>query len=521
MYHRKQQTDWNRYLTDFERAALERITGKAWLEIGDYVTANPITEALSDGVDLVATLQDIPGFGKRAMARLATLCQMAVYDAWDGPERDGKAKGLRRHWYAWFKVHFAQPISALWAQHGDKKESEGFDGTAWAARLSVTYGLLVDRDQVTYKQLWVEDTSRMIQSIDFTLFRSAHFMVTVEKDSIFHDYTPACKALGASVLVSGKGKMSKAATEKVLRDVFRWREDYDPFTHKDPLVVLHLSDHDADGEAVIGPTFGEQARRYTPHVREARIGIKPESVEDWTQDWYDVKTTNKGYISWAQEKALFMAQCSCGAETPVQGVGMYGTTPSDPDYVPHTCPRCQRDMPFIVTVKKPEFNLDMLDPKGFEVEALPSRAYYKLFVRALLECLPFEYILEKLRDECKADHWQAAQAIQEQVLEENESYQKLLSIFDQLEEVKGKFERKVRRTLEDLGEPHKSDWRDEEDDPKVEDFEEHVYEAGDWARPWRPFSQQLRTDRLIEFLEEEHEDTIQAFVDEVLEWDIN
>jgi hypothetical protein len=122
---------------------------------------NPITGAL-ETMDVVGLCQDISGFGKASVARLASICQMAVYDQAGGPDGDHKRKGLRRQWYSWFKTRFAQPFSQQLAQHGDEKESEGFDGTGWAGRLSQVYSSLVDDERATYVDLWVDDASRMM-----------------------------------------------------------------------------------------------------------------------------------------------------------------------------------------------------------------------------------------------------------------------------------------------------------------------------------------------------------------------
>jgi hypothetical protein len=421
---------------------------------------------------------------------------MTVYDANNGPEKDSKQKALRRHWYAWYKVHFAQPL------HAQIDPDTEFNGTTWAGRLSQTYGFFVDEMDVTYRDLWVDDASRMMERWWETLFQGCNIIVAVEKDSLFGDFKAAAHALGAKSLLSGKGKNSKAATEKLLREHFGWRGTYDPFSENEPLIILHISDHDCDGEAIIGPTFGEQARRYTSHTLEARVGIKPEQVDDWPASWYEVKVTNSGYTRWAESEALFAAECAtCGHRWPAQGIE-------------HNCPGCYSST--ILTIKANGRIVDQ--PHGFEVEALPTRNYYWMLVDALLEVLPFDYIVEKLRDECTANACRAAEQIAEGIFENNDTYQALLKEFDRLEEIKAEFEQRVKDELESLGEPHVTDWRDDDDDPTPKDYRQHLGQASDWTGPWRPFRTQDRTNKLVEWLKENEYRVISDYTREMIEW---
>lgn len=498
--------DWNNKLDEFGRKLL-RFLGEDpnWLPT-DY---NPVTAALKSR-NLIAELENESWFDAKTcrakMSRAATICQIIVYDANGGPDGDGKPKGLRRQWYAWYKTNFAQHLSR---QLGDV-EFKGWDG-----RLSQVYGEFVDKQGVTYRDLWVDDASRMMSSFWETLFGGCHIVLAVEKDSLFADFKAAAKALGAKTLVSGKGKQSKAATEKMLREHFSWTPTHNPFTADEPLIILHLSDHDMDGEAVIGPTFGEQARRYTEHILEARVGIKPEAIAqtEWPEKWYDVKVTNSGYTRWAESEGLFLAECpSCGHMWPVKG-----TRELEDDWgqgMGHRCPNCREFTELVVKVGKGILN----QPHGFEVEALPTRAYYPMLVDALLQVLPFDYIISRLRDECKADAYQAARLIAATVYVENESYQALLKEFERLEAIKAEFENTVTNELQALGEPHTGDWRDDDDDPVPADFQHHVEQASDWSSPWRPFSQSDRTVSLVEWLEENEPRTIEQFEQYRIEW---
>ena len=179
---------------------------------------NPITKAVKADVFFVGEHEHDKRFNRTSVSRLATICQMIVYDHQGGPEGDHKPKALRRHWYAWYKVNLAIPLSL---QYGDDP-NEAKWGLLWAGRLSTTYANFVDRDDITYKDLWVEDGSRMIKRFAEELFRDANIIIAVEKDSLFPDFEEAGTALGAKVLYSGKGKSSKAAIERVLRENFQW-----------------------------------------------------------------------------------------------------------------------------------------------------------------------------------------------------------------------------------------------------------------------------------------------------------
>ena len=72
---------------------------------------NVITDALRNDPAFVATHEGLDGFCRSGLAKVATICQMIVYDHKRGPDGDGPPKMIRRHWYAWFKTQFAQPFA--------------------------------------------------------------------------------------------------------------------------------------------------------------------------------------------------------------------------------------------------------------------------------------------------------------------------------------------------------------------------------------------------------------------------
>lgn len=490
--------NWSDTLTDFGKHLLRYLGEDPWYLPKDR---NPITDALKNQPYLLHNLEQEPWFDRRTcrikLSRAAVSCQMAVYDHIGGPDGEFKPKALRRSWYAWYKVDFAQPLSK---QLGE----DGFDGTNWAGRMSSTYAEFVD-DGVTYHDLWVDDASRMIRSFYERLYQDCHIIFAVEKDSLFDDMQAPASAMGAASLVSGKGKMSKAGTEKVLREHFGWRPDHDPFTLDDPLYIIHLSDHDYDGEQVIGPTFADQASRYTPYIHEARIGILPESVDkrEWEEKWYDVKVSNSGYVEWAEDQGLFEFEClNCGHRW--LDVGTF-----------NPCPDCDQHAVLFV---KHERKSRESTPHGFEVEALPTRSYYSMAVDALLRLLPFCKIVRKLREECTANAYDAAYKVAQEIYEKNEDYQRLLEEFDRLEAIKEEFERRATDQLHDIAAPHEDAFEHLEDDPTPDDYREHVHNANTWTKVWRPFSRALRTEALAEWLKENAENVISELSNERIDW---
>lgn len=497
MWHDR-TTDWSSCLDPVGVEVLERLGYSAWSLPDDH---NPIVDAVQGGNwgDLTA---GIKGLTREAVARMAIVCQMPVYDAQGGPDGDGERKGLRRQWYAWFKVQFSQDAARVF---GDE-----YNADAWNGRMSACFGYLVDKKNVTYHELWVKDASRMMNSTRGRLYRGCHILFAVEKDSLFEDFQAAANAMGAACLVSGKGKMSKAATEKVLQQHFGWEVGYDPFSYDEPLIVLHLSDHDYSGEAVIGPTFGEQLRRYTPHVLEARIGILPTTVprKEWPARWYEVPVKHSGDVTWANEKSLLDVECvSCGTRVSISGVY-------------DQCPECyQQAAPHIAAEKDGRQVKLYLMPHGFEVEAMPTRTYYEYAVTALLEVLDFYDILEHLRDECKADSWAAAEHITSRLLQFHKGYNALEEEIRRLRDIAANYEDEMRDRLRNLGYPMEGDFRDLEDDPEESEFYEHVESASRHTGPWEPFDPQVRTDALVRRLRAQNRDEIKAWFAQTIDWE--
>lgn len=515
---RERNTDWTSKLDTFGKAVLEML-GYEYLPSD----RNLITDALAqDAEGFVAQCETLPDYSKAAMCRAVVVFQMPLYDRIQGPDEDSKPKGLRRHWYHYFKVKFAQKYGAVL---GEADDDGDVDNRRWSQIQSQTYGHLVDRVDVTYLDLWVKDDSRH-PHVNYTqLFENANIMLAVEKASLLNDYKEVGERIGAKVVFSGDGQPSKANIEKILMDVFNWAPSHyewqynyqtgqdehvwvpEPF-EDNPLVILHISDHDFAGEEVIGPTFAEQARRYTHNIIEARVGIKPAqvAVEDQMTEWFVHKQSHTGYQKWTQTKGLWKATCSvCGTEFPVVGIkDEYGD-------ITHWCPECGGNAQAIVPKDDRAY--------GFEVEALKTWEYDQYIVEALLECIPYDVIVKNLRRDCKADPWIAAQNASRELANKNQGFVELEEEIRRLEEVRNEFFNTIAEGLQTQGSPRVSDWENDpwkpyEQEPPQDEFINHVVKKG--YGTWRPFRQDDRTAKLQKWMldQADHDEIENA----VIEW---
>jgi hypothetical protein len=508
MYSLRENIDWLSLMDGYGRNLLFALgIDKSILlnEINVQGFNNPLVYRLQqDPIAFVRACKEA-GNGTENMdgvSRAVVLTQMVYYDRNNGPEGDGKEKALRRHWYAYFK-QFSQMFA--FALGKTRKNDQGLDemvDVQWSGRLSKVYAGFVDSGAVTYKNLWIEDASRMMNVFGTydTLFPGFQLIIAVEKDSLFSDFVSASKALGALGIISGKGKNSKAAAELMLRKL-GWKKDWNPLDNYETLVI-HLSDHDFDGEGVIGPTFGEQMRRYLNNIEEARIGVKPEQVESATGNaWdasYQVKVSNKGYRDWANEKALFWATCDqCGHEQYVIGCDENGASQEE-------CANCG------------SFELNVIDssydePHGFEVESLRSSDYYRAMVDAVLDLHDFQDIVEQLRSNCKPNLWSIIEQIKDEKLKEIPRYQKLSQAIDLLTAAQQELEHNFDAVLQDyvndaINEHNDSLWA-LQDDPTVDDLKDYVVEQArsGYGAVWRPFSSAIRERYILDRLEENEE----------------
>jgi hypothetical protein len=476
---------WFDGLTPADEAVLDSIELSTGLTPDDDL--NPVTTAIKQMTD-DATLQhwlNEDGSSLAALSRLAIRCQMSLFDRHGGPEGDRHPKALRRHWYSYYKVDFAIPVSNLLGEdlNGPKW------GTRWAGRMSQAYSHFVTNPNynITYRDLWVEDGSRRIETHYDRLFKDCDILFVVEKDSLVQDFIGVSKAIGAQCLYSSKGKSSMAAIEKVLRDSFGWSEYNDPFSHDNPLYIMHVSDWDYDGEEVIGPTIGTQVRYYTPHTVEVRVGINPDQVLDQgyalRDKWYQIKLSNTAYKSWAAVKGLFstalrsvrigLPVTAANGDDPFEfGEGPEGAMPIR--WVPH----------------------------GLEVEAIKAHEYRRYVVEALLAVLPFDTIVTGLRYKCKPDTHRVAEQITAALLADNDEYTALQKEIERLSALQAEFlegvRAEVQEVVEQTGDDIKHHLADLEDDPEEEELYTYAQEHGSshYAQAWQPFSERVRSDHL-------------------------
>lgn len=469
----------------------------------EQTRTNPLTKMLQDDpLGFIEACQQA-GNGEVNMdgvARTVVLCQMVLYDAIGGPEQDGKQKALRRHWYAYFK-QFSQMFA--FAMGKTRKNEQGLDemvDVQWSGRLSKVYAGFVDSGTVTYKDLWVEDASRMINVFGTydELYPGFQLIIAVEKDSLFSDFVAAAKALGAIAIISGKGKNSKAAAELMVRKL-GWRNPQDNPLDRYETMVMHLSDHDFDGEGVIGPTFGDQLRRYLNNVVEARFGVKPTQVQDVVENvWdasYQVKVSNKGYRDWANEKALFWATCNqCGHEQFVINID-----PDDHIARYDTCEGCRTSE---ATLEVADSAFD--EPHGFEVESLKSADYYRAMVDAVCEMVDWGSIVYEMRRAAHPNSWEVISAIKQEKLDAIPRYHKIQDAIRILQEAEQQLESSVDKVLSGVVEDYihdmEWDWRSLGQDPTTDEFKDYVVAEArrGYGNVWRPFNISERNQLIID-----------------------
>jgi hypothetical protein len=437
------------------------------------------------------------------VCRAYVLCQMILFDYVAGPDSNGSNTPQRRHWYKYFKK-FGQLLAAVTGK--TTRNSQGADemnDKDWSGRLSDIYGELVMTGKVTYEDLWIKDASRMHKEygLDNALIPGLAIIVTVEKDSLFEDFIGAAKALGAVALSSGKGKMSFAATELLLRNL-GWSEERNDHNAERELrdwttVYLTVSDLDYDGHGVIMPTFSRQARRYLPEERviQARIGINVDQVEQsldggtWEAS-YEVKLKDNSYRQWAERNALYWATCNaCGHQRYIYG--LINAT---------ECNVCTGA----------DWAVENADePHGFEVEALRTSDYYAEMVRALLSVVDFNSIVTSLRRNTRPSGYNAAYYAVQGRLQDHDAYQRIQRAKGYLENLASDLEDQMRQVAENLAgeviQREEDNWMAMGDDPAPRDFENFVVANGrsEYGSKWTPFNEWERTQFIQQIIEDD------------------
>jgi hypothetical protein len=508
-------TNWYTLAKEYERSLLA-IAAKRY---DFYGVEEMFREAASSGDNyIVLWLRDDPKSFVEIASRLngkdqpnldgccraAALMQMYIYDRIGGPDSTFKGRGIRRHWYAYFK-QFSQYLA-----FATGKTKTGQMGVAemndiqWSGRLSQIYAGWVQSKRVTYQDLWVEDSSRMYRVFSEPLYPTLRVILAVEKDSQFDDFEGVARALGASALISGKGKQSAAATEKMLREL-GWGSPYNSNPFPDGIVVISVSDYDTDGEQVIAPTHAEQMRRYVDDVKEIRVGITPLQVhtnsegnldEVWNKS-YQLKLSNSSYREWADLKAIFLATCSeCGNRQPVMGTDMK-------EFLEYAslacCTRCGSSL----NIEKDDYDV----PHGYEVEALNMVEQHRDLVHALLQRVSWDKIVDELRKLAIPDPYSVTGVLVGKIAQQNVDMDKVQRIISILEDQIHSAEMKLRDLASGDVSDALSDMHhilvSEGGDPTVEEFNRYVMNnsGSRWVSAWRPFNigdrQQLALD-LIE-----------------------
>jgi len=526
----RDRVEWQELVDQYGWGMLAHLGFSSWYQVEDYIrknTTNPLVDVLRADPKKFMRAADLAGgargFSLDGVSRIVIICQMVLYDQVGGPERDGKEKALRRHWYHYFK-QFAQMFA--FAAGKVRPNDDGVDEMVdiqWSGRLSKLYGEFVDSRKVDYRGMWIEDASRMMEAIGTSnaLFNGLKVIVCVEKDSLFADFVPAAKALGAIGIISGKGKNSKAAAERLKRKLGL---DGDPDA---PILVITLSDFDHDGFDVIWPTFGEQLRRYFNKVYEARIGVMPDqvvaTVENPWQASYQVKLGDRGYQEFAYNKALWWTVCEeCGHETFVQGVE-YDDDGKKMEPTGWAVDPCAHEDEY-GDVCGGRLRIEHVEePHGFEVESLRSADYYRAMVDAVIDLVDFPFIIERLRKDCQPSLYNVKAQIRERFLDDNYRYRKIKDAIRRLERAQDELttaldepiEEKARELMED---PDKiEELQAIGDDPEPDDFKDYVVQCGQrgYGEPWRPFSTYDRDDQIVAWLNEDDE-----FIESLAEIDI-
>lgn len=489
---RNRGMDWDRFLTEDDKTFLRRL-GHHYLPADQ----NAVISALEQGINIVELHPKATMIG---LSKLAILNQMVVWDRSNGPEGDGLRKALRRHWYRYFKTKVAQPMSPLF----DQDPQDPRWGLNWSGRLSEAYADLVDTGHITYHDLWVEDASRMYQVLEETLGDMITLIICVEKDSLFADFLPLAKAIGARVVISGKGKNSKAATEKMIMEALEetrkspWKGDYlDQFDYDNPIVVLTIADYDKDGEGVIAPTFEQQMLRYIDPqlVTWAHIGITPRIVEDagYRLDdvIYQIKLSDNSYREWAADKAMFYVPCPhCGHMFLSQAAWQNGYEP-----IGQECPNCHAEHEFEIDVSQIGKKTQAF---GLEVEAVQTSEFFAAIAHTVAQIVGWDKIIRRLREKATPDLWSATWTLRRNALEQNPVYTDIRQQQEVLRQEMNRMEEEADRIIWDRALDYRQAYVDEGDDPDLEDFIYYAANAANANAPWQPFNVYRRTQLMVQ-----------------------
>lgn len=508
---------------------------------------NPINRIVKDDALWAAYIERCGQPSGSALLRSQVICQQAIWhhgNRGQGPEGDGLSKTLRKLWYAGHKdaiQHISRRLG-IW-RDGDQMNDVG----ANAAMCGIYQEFVVEAGGVTYLDLFAKDGSRQFEQIpDWQSLPEplSNIVFCIEKDAAYEDCVRIAKALGARAALSGGGKMSRAGTERMVREClssyFETPTPGDLVTEDNPLYVLVISDWDYDGEAVIAPTFVNQMERYIDPdlIQWVRVGIRPQQVEvagyEVSETAYMVKAhVNRAYSQWCREKGVFLYenQVYYNLDT------LWGDLPDwqqdswldvmlsaldtregkrDRQVIEKEHGYLPADYQILAQYHTPLVALyEHLAPLGYELDAIRRTEYADIIIDGLLEMVDWNVYQEALSKKAWADPQAVIANLQKEVLENNDDYIDLSSHIRELEEwfedkvaelksTSENFENFVWATIEPLVERWKDDTRVTEGDRVAsrDDMAKHLQKVDAWEH-WQPFSRSVRNVKLQEIVKEE------------------
>ena len=501
---------------------------------------NPINKILKNE-DLWSQFAAMDSINGTSVLRAQVICQQAMWHHGaygKGPEGDGKAKTLRKLWYAGHKdaiQHISRRLG-VW-RNGDRMNDTSANGA-----LSQVYSGFVDTRLVTYLDMYVSDGSRSFQVFpryDRLPSPLRNILVCIEKDAAYEDCVLIAKGIGAAAAVSGGGKMGRAGTEKMVRQAFTNNPNGptpgDQVTTENPLYIVTISDWDYDGEAVIAPTFGNQISRYVDEslINSVRVGIRPAQVEALgyrpEDKFYQVKfDTNSAYTSWCRTHALFAANGDVYRNL----IDLWDRDPYAYDNAhPAFMTEEQRLPPDQYDHKALKAIFQNLPPMGFELDALKRVEYATIMVEGLLQMIPWDTLLEALSKKAWSNDHDVTEMLVKDILDDNEDYSELDKhigdLRDQFEELiagleerESEFRNDIWQQVYELVKQYNEDDRIKGDDPEPteEEFAGHLRQTQIWEH-WQPYKKADRDKCHEDVVKEEEEEALQELKGLSLEFD--
>lgn len=530
-------------------------------------TDNPITRIVKDEYLWVEYTQRCSRISGSSVLFSQVICQQLLWhhgSEGKGPEGDGLSKSLRKHWYLGHKdtiQHISERLG-VWR----KADGSMNDASANGCMNGVYQKMVVNTRLVTYLDLFVEDDDRKFNVVPSYQRLPApldNILICVEKNAARKDCVLIGTALGVRVILSGKGKMGRAGTERVLRKAFSTHFETDTpgnlVTEESPLYLLTISDWDYDGEAVIAPAFRNQLERYIdPNlIQDVRVGVKPSQIGQMGYDTeskaYMVKNhVNRAYSSWCRNLGVYVYEEQVFTDLD----SMWDNVPdwqqdtwldamiASLDSSKNQGKKNRREIEKIHGYIPSDYNVlaeyhaplvalyEQIAPLGFELDALKRVEYADLIIEGLLQMVDWETFTEALSKKDWADPEVVTEAITQSILNDNEDYcslsehvggieQQVNELLDGLRRTALGFEEHVREKVAPLVMEWKDDKRISEDDdaPDQEEMSEHLKQLQVWDH-WRPYSKEERNAKLQEIVEEEEAEALEELRLEGIEFEM-